>query len=187
MQIEISRRILPVKRTRILVTLLAALALVMSSCGTGDKIGSVSISANGTAGTVNLAGLGGTLQLQVMANYTSGKQIDETNFATYTITPQGTLWDQITPLPTPPYGVELNRTGMLTATGDQNGNGICTWLNANTTSTQLSTPSYYFTGDYMILATYRGFTSNPVYIPVASAPSGQTGQEGICGPSATGN
>ncbi|MGA2857603.1 MAG: hypothetical protein ABSE40_12080 [Candidatus Sulfotelmatobacter sp.] len=172
------------KRTRILVTLLATLALLSSSCGTGDKISSVSITAAGQAGTINLIGLGGTLQLQVMANYTSGKQINETNFATYTITPEGTLWDQATALPTPPYGIQLNNTGMIAATATQNGNGICTWLNANTTSTQLSSPSWFYTGDYTIVATYRGFTSNPIYIPVASGASGQTGQEGICGPSA---
>jgi len=172
-----------VKRTRILVTLLVALALVSSSCGVGDKIGSVSITANGTTGTINLAGLGGTLQLQVLANYTSGKQIDETNFATYTITPEGV--DELgNTLPTPPYGVELNKTGMLTATADQNGNGVCTWYNANTTSTGTSQPTWVMTGDYMIMATYRGFASNPIYIPVASAASNQG--TGVCGPSATG-
>jgi len=173
-----------VKRTRILVTLLATLALLSSSCGSGDKIASVSITAGGQTGTVNLYGLGGTMQLQVMANYTSGKSIDETNFATYMITPEGYQWDQKTLLPTPPYGVQLNNTGMITATADQNGNGVCTWYNANTTSTQLSSPSWFFTGDYTIVATYRGFTSNPIYIPVASGASGQSGQEGICGPSA---
>jgi hypothetical protein len=173
-----------VKRTHILVTLLATLALLSSSCGSGDKIASVSITAGGQTGTVNLYGLGGTMQLQVMANYTSGKSIDETNFATYMITPEGYQWDEATPLPTPPYGVQLNNTGMITATADQNGNGVCTWYNANTTSTQLSSPSWFFTGDYTIVATYRGFTSNPIYIPVASGASGQSGQEGICGPSA---
>jgi len=75
-----------VKRTHVLVTLLVAIALLTTSCGTGDKIASVSITANGNTGTINLAGLGGTLQLKVLANYTSGKWIDETNFSTYTVT-----------------------------------------------------------------------------------------------------
>ena len=169
------------KRTRILVTLLAAFALLSTSCGTGDKIGSVSITAAGQTGTVNLYGLGGTLQLQVMANYTSGKQIDETNFATYTITPQGTD-DAGNALPTPPYGIELNNTGMVTATANQTGNGICTWYNLTPTST---TASWFFTGDYTIVATYRGFTSNPIYIPVASAADSVSGQTGQCGPAPT--
>ena len=52
----------------------------------------VVVVGSGGAGTVNLDGLGGTLQLQVLANYTSGKQIDETNFSTYTVTPEGFYW-----------------------------------------------------------------------------------------------
>jgi hypothetical protein len=172
-----------VKRTRILVSVLVLLVLLTTSCGTGDKIASVSISAAGQAGTINLAGIGGTLQLQVMANYTSGKSIDETNFAKYTITPQGTLDDMVTPLPTPPYGIEINGTAMLTATATQSGGGICTWTNLNTSSTGGTQPSWFMTGDYTIVATYRGFTSNPIYIPVASAASSQPINNGQCGPS----
>ncbi len=183
------------KRTHILVTLLAILALLSSSCGSGDKIASVSMQVVGaSAGVTNLDGMGSTLQLQVMANYTSGKQINETNFATYTITPEGYVctWSDgacdssadEAALPTPPYGIALNNTGMIAATETQNGGGICAWQNLNTTSTQLSSPSWFYTGDYVIVATYRGFSSNPIYIPVASGASGQAGQEGICGPSA---
>ena len=112
------------KRTLFFATLLlSAVALLTTSCGTGDKIGSVSMQVVGSsgAGVVDLKGLGGTLQLQVTANYTSGKQIDETNFATYIVQAQG-------------------------------------------------------------FAQYRGFTSNPVFIPVASAASNQTGMNGQCGP-----
>ena len=168
------------KRTRIFAALFAVVALMTSSCGVGDKLASVSISASGQTGTVNLAGLGGTLQLQVMANYTSGKSVDETNFSTYTITPE-CCDDAGNQLPTPPEGLELNATGMLTATAP----GICTWTNENTTTTGASEPSWFMTGDYTIVATYRGFTSNPIYIPVASAANNQPINNGVCGPSSS--
>lgn len=153
------------KRTLFFATLLlSAVALLTTSCGTSDKIGSVSMQVVGAqgAGVVNLAGLGGTLQLQVLANYTSGKQIDETNFVTYTITAEGTD-DLGTPLSTPPLTVTLNSTGMVTAVQP----AVCVWVNSSTTST----PSWAYKGDYKVVATYRGFTSNPVFIPVASAAS----------------
>lgn len=169
------------KHIRILAALLAMLTLgvvtlLSTSCGVGDKIGSVSIDAAGTTGVVNLAGLGGTLQLHVTANYTSGKQIDETNFATYVVTPEGFLWDQVTPVPTPPLGVTISPTGMITAVDP----GICTWVNAGT----LTQPGWFFSGDYKVIATYRGFSSQPIFIPVASSSSGATNApSGQCGPS----
>jgi hypothetical protein len=169
-----------VKRTHLLATFLGMLALLTTSCGTGDKIGSVSVTAAGASGgVINLNGLGGTLQLVVTANYTSGKQIDETNFATYTITPEGTLDDEATPLPTPPSGIQMNNTGMITAVDP----GICTWFNE---SASITTPSWFFTGDYKIVATYRGFQSQPIYIPVSSAASDQSQNNGQCGPTSTG-
>jgi len=178
-----------VTRTRILVAVLAAVALMSSSCGTGDKIASVSMQVvgSGGAGTVNLSGLGGTLQLQVLANYTSGKSIDETNFSNYMVVPEGTYCTAFSgtttcsssvAMPTPPQGVTLNKTGMLTAVDP----GVCSWINLGTQQQQ----SWFYTGYYAITATYRGFTSNPVYIPVASAANAQTTTNGQCGPSATG-
>jgi hypothetical protein len=177
-----------VKRTSILTTILVAISVFSSSCGTGDKIGSVSMQVigSGGAGTVNLSGLGGTLQLQVLANYTSGKQIDETNFATYTVTAEGyyCTYDSSgnctqNTMPSPPQTVTLDKTGMISAVDP----AICSWVNLGT----LTTMSWAYTGDYMITATYRGFTSNPVFIPLASAASGANNTNGQCGPSATGN
>ncbi len=164
------------KRTLFFATLLlTAVALLATSCGTGDKIGSVSMEVVGAqgAGVVNLSGLGGTLQLRVLANYTSGKQIDETNFATYTVTPEG-VDDTGTPLMAPPNTLTLDKTGMITAVQP----AVCVWENLGTTST----PSWFYHGDYKIIATYRGFSSNPVFIPVASAADSITGQVGKCGP-----
>ena len=168
------------KRTHVLVTLLVAIALLTTSCGTGDKIASVSITANGNTGTINLAGLGGTLQLKVLANYTSGKWIDETNFSTYTVTAEGYYTDYSTnpptaiPLASPPQTVTINPTGMVTAVDP----AVCTWVNLGT----LQEPGWAYTGDYKIVATYRGFASQPIFIPVASAASGQDNTNGQCGP-----
>jgi hypothetical protein len=165
-----------VKRTIISVTFLVVTAVVLlsTSCGTGDKIGSVTMTAAGQTGTIDLKGLGGTLQLQVTANYTSGKQIDETNFATYKIVGVGTEWDG-SPVPTPPLGATINNTGLVTAVDP----GICTWFS---TTGNTTTPGWAFVGWYEITATYRGFTSNTVFIPVASAASGQPNLQGECGP-----
>ncbi|HTS36501.1 MAG TPA: hypothetical protein VMH04_12555 [Candidatus Solibacter sp.] len=168
------------KRISLFATLLiTAVALLSTSCGTGDKIGSVSMTVGGTTGTVNLVGLGGTLQLKVTANYTSGKQIDETNFATLTVVPVG-VDDTGAALPAPPLGVQIDNTGLITATAtDANGDGLCTWINQGTLQTQ----SWFFTGEYTVTASYRGFTSNPVYIPVASAANNQGAlTNGQCGP-----
>lgn len=166
------------KRKSFLAIFLVALALFTTSCGTGDKIGSVQMTVVGAGGgVVNLAGMGGTLQLQVLAIYTSGKQINETNFATYVVTPEGSD-DSGAPLPTPPLGMSLNKTGLITATETASGGGICVWDNLGTTAQ----PSWFYNGDYKIIATYRGFSSNPVYIPVASAADPLTGQVGQCGP-----
>ena len=166
------------KRSHVLATFLGLLSLLTTSCGTGDKIGSVTITAAGASGgVVNLQGLGGTLQLIVTANYTSGKQITETNWATYTVTAQG-VDDTGAALPAPPLGVTMNATGLLTAVDP----GICTWTNENTGSSALTQPSWFFTGDYEVVATYRGFQSNPIYIPVSSAASSQPTNNGQCGP-----
>jgi hypothetical protein len=163
-----------VKYTRILAALLGVVTLLTTSCGVGDKIGSVSISAVGlSGGVVDLKGIGGTIQLKVTANYTSGKQIDETNFVTYTVTPErdddtGAL------LPSPPQTVTINNTGMVTAVEPAK----CTWKNLGT----VQSPSWVLTGDYVVTAKYRGFTSQPIFIPVASAASSGNNTNGQCGP-----
>jgi hypothetical protein len=180
--------VFPVKRSRILaVLMLATLPFLTTSCGTGDKIGSVSISAvsstgTNTTGTINLVGLGATIQLQVLANYTSGKQVDETNFATYTVTQQGFYWsydvngNPVTqnPMPASPLTLTINKTGMVTSVDP----ALCSWYNYGTSSA----PGWFYTGWYEITATYRGFTSQPIDIPLASAGNGQAGQSGQCGP-----
>ncbi len=160
---------------------LAAVTLLSTSCGTSDKVASVSITAAGTSGVVNLAGLGGTLQLQVTANYTSGKIVDETNWSTYSVTPSGFDYTGVA-LPAPPNDISVNATGMLTATAP----GVCTWTDLTAGSGSSSTtPAWAITGYYIIIATYKGMQSQPLYIPVASAANLQTGADGECGPSSS--
>jgi hypothetical protein len=169
-----------VKPKSLLATFLAVIAVLLTSCGTSDKIGSVTISAAGTTGTVNLAGLGGTLQLQVTANYTSGKIVDETNFSTFAITPEGFDENTGAALPAPPQTLTINNTGLVTAVDP----AVCTWFS---TTGNPSTPGWAYVGDYKIVASYRGIQSQPIYIPVASAASNQTGMQGECGPSSSGS
>ena len=66
-----------VKHKHILASLLGALVLITSSCGTSDKATSVTISSSkaSSGGFFNLVGADGTLQLIVTANYTSGKTV----------------------------------------------------------------------------------------------------------------
>jgi hypothetical protein len=167
-----------VKRISILAMFLAAVTLITTSCGTSDKVASVSLSVSGTTGVVNLAGLGGTLQLQVLTHYTSGKQVDETNWSTYAVTAQG-VDDNGLALPAPPQGVTINATGMVTATEP----GICTWTDLSSSTT----PAWAISGWYQVIATYKGMQSQPVYIPVASAASSQSITDGQCGPSSSSN
>lgn len=164
------------KRISILAMFLAAVALISTSCGTSDKVASVSLTVSGTTGVVNLAGLGGTLQLQVLTHYTSGKQVDETNYSTFAITPTGFDENTGSSLPTPPQGLSINATGMATATVP----GICTWKDLNAGGT--GSPAWAITGWYEVIATYKNMQSQPIYLPVASAASGQSGTNGQCGP-----
>jgi hypothetical protein len=65
-----------VKHTRILAALLGVVTLLTTSCGVGDKLASVSMTAVGITGSgvINLVGLGSTIQLKVTAKDTSGKR-----------------------------------------------------------------------------------------------------------------
>jgi hypothetical protein len=165
-----------VNRKPLLATFLVALAFLSTSCGTGDKLASISITANGASGgVINLAGLGATLQLHVNGNYTSGKIIDETNWATYTVTPEGIDNNTTNPLQPPPLTLTLNPTGMVTSVQP----AVCTWVSS---TGDPKNPGWAYDGDYKIVATFRGLQSNPIFIPVASAASAQTGMQGQCGP-----
>ena len=192
------------KRTRILSTLIAALALLTTSCGTSDYLESLQLTSSGgsSGGTFfNLAGVDGTLQLQVNAVYHSGKQIDVTTSSTWTVTPVGcaTTADNATylcqvdpatgqpngsqpPYALPPYGpntVPINKTGLMTGIV-----AMCTWTDAINTTITPNAPynpaQWVYTGYYQVTATYRNFTSQPVGVGVGVTVSDDFAG---CGPS----
>jgi hypothetical protein len=166
-----------VKRTNILAALLVVLLLITSGCGTSDSLSTLTVSskAASSGGFFNLKGEGGTLQLIVNANYTSGKTVDVTNWATYVValTPNSVNVNGST-LQTPPSTVTINATGMMAAVTPFD----CSWHDS--TPPPATAPTWFLTGSYQITATYHGKTSQPVFVGVASAAG--DGPGGACGP-----
>jgi hypothetical protein len=162
----------------------------MLGCGTTNHLQSVSLTVaqqNGKAisggGFVSLKGLGGTLQLQVLANYSGSGAKDVTNHVTYTMIadPLNNVDAFGFPLPAPPQTAQINATGLVTAVDP----ATCSWVDL---SADPKAPAWFYSGDYKITASYNGFTSNPVFVPVASS-AGSTTYNGIvnnasgaCGP-----
>ena len=171
------------KRIHVLATLLVATLLISTGCGHSDSIKSLMVTSTGANnnGFYNLAGVDSTVQLKVYAVYHSGKLIDVTNDATWTVVPTGTD-DNFNPLP--PYGpdtVPINKTGLMTGIVP-----ICTWVdamdNTKTPPARANPPIWEYTGYYQTSANYREFTSQPVGIGVGVAAS-NTSPVGGCGPS----
>jgi hypothetical protein len=164
-----------VKQSRILAALLVALLLIASGCGTSDSLSTLTVTstASSSGGFFNLKGEGGTLQLKTVANYTSGKSVDVTNWAKYTVTTTGTD-ESGAALQAPPNTVTINATGLMTAVTPFD----CSWT--DTTPPPATSPTWFLTGSYQVTANYHGKTSQPVFVGVASA--GGNGPGGACGP-----
>lgn len=154
---------------------LALLSLVLAGCGDPaiGKLQTIKLTASssGTGGFYDLKGEGGTLQLDATGYYSSTNTVDLTQRVTYQVTPIGLDLGGDT-LSSPPATMTLNVTGLATAVQPF----VCTWTNKGS-DTQ---PSYFLTGSYAVTATYKGITSQPVYVGVASA--GGDGPGGACGP-----
>lgn len=161
------------KRTTFLTAFASLLALVsLLGCATTNKLQSIDLTANGTSGTVEVKGAGGTLQLLALGNYSNGSARDLTGKVTYTLTiTPGSVDVSGAPLPTPPTGLTVNATGQLTAVAPF----VCTFH-----ATQQSPPVYVLTGSYTVVASLNGMSSQPMFIPVASATG--DGPGGACGP-----
>jgi hypothetical protein len=176
-----------VKHSRILVTVLSVAVLItMSGCNGmagGDYIKSVTLTSTGAASTggfYNLAGVDGTLQLVVTANYNSGKTLDVTNAVTWNVTTVGTDDNGVALPAYGPTSVPISSTGLMTGITD-----ICTWTdaidNAESPAAPWNPPVWEYTGYYQVTATYRTFTSQPVGIGVGVAASNNS-PVGGCGP-----
>jgi hypothetical protein len=167
-----------VTRSTILAAVLVALSLLSTGCGVSDYMQSVTLSSNGASsgGFFNLVGIDGTVQLQVTANYHSGKTVPVTESATYSVTTVGTD-DSNAPLPAyGPNSVPISASGLMTAVA-----ALCTWQDVGN---PLPTPPKYnwvYTGYYQVTATYKGKTSQPIAIGVGSQ-AGNTAPDGACGP-----
>ena len=166
------------KRTKILAAVagLSLFSTLLLGCGDPaiGKLQTIKLTAVAaqSAGTVELKGEGGVLQLNALGIY-SHSQVDLTQKVTYnvTITPNSTDYQGF-PLLAPPQTMTLNTSGLATAVPPF----VCTFTNLGTTTT----PSWFLTGSYQITATFGGVTSQPIFIAIASAAG--NGPNGACGP-----
>lgn len=186
------------KRTKTFVVLACVLlTLGLAGCGafkgSTNDLSSITLNVtliNGVAptsqsGFVTLQGNGGTIQLQAMGNYSGGTSKDITNKVTFSAEVDPAAHKDAfgtalippcqagaCPSPgTPPYTagtVEYSPTGLITAVEP----AVCTFVDTaplDPVTGKPTTPSWAYTGDYVVTATYLGITSQPIYIPVASA------------------
>ena len=174
-----------------LKTLFAALACAllvfsMLGCGTTNHLQSVQLSTSNTSevpmGTLEVKRVGGTLQLYAWGNYSSGTQklLDNVNVVyKISITPGSAAWTGTLgdPNATPAQTVQLTPNGLLTAVTPF----ACTFINDATTGT---TPAWAIDGTYSVTATYKGLTSPPAFVAVASEAGtvSTTNPTGACGP-----
>ncbi len=161
------------KRTSILVGLIAVTAFSLSSCGGTPAIGNLRSITLMSSPSTNLVGTGGTVQLQAIGVYSTGNSQDITRRVTFAATPVGTD-DLGNPLPAPPNTATINVTGLVTAVAPF----VCSWVD---TTPGGATANWAVSGSYQITATYKNITSQPVFISVASA-AGNTDPKGGCGP-----
>jgi hypothetical protein len=173
-------------------TLFAALACAllvfsMLGCGTSNHLQSVQLSTSNTSevpmGTLDLKGVGGTLQLYAWGNYSSGTQklLNNVNVTfKIAITPGSAAWTGVMgdPNANPAQTVQLTPNGLLTAVTPF----ACTWI--NTAVPPATAPAWAIDGTYSVTATYLGFTSPAAFVVVASEAgiADTTNPTGACGP-----
>ena len=169
----------------------ALLVFSMLGCGTTNHLQSITLGAssiNGVpvttqAGFFSLKGNGGTIQLRAIGNYSSGGTKDLTNEVTYTMIVDPVHGVDVfgNPLPAPGQTAQISVTGLVTAIEP----ATCTWEDVSPDPAKFA---WFYVGDYEVTVTFRGITSQPLYLPVASS-SGSTTYNGVvnnpsaqCGP-----
>ncbi len=177
-------------RQTLFCALACALLVFSMGCGSSNNLQSIQLSTSNTAetppGTLDLVGIGGTLQVYTWGNYSSGKTkllSNESVQYQISVTPDMPLSGE---LATPPQTVELSPNGLLTAVPPF----VCTWVNSapENATPPVTTPAWGVGGSYTVTGTYLGFTSPPVFVAVASASPGTedgTNPTGECGPPST--
>jgi len=171
-----------VKRILFCIAFLSLLAICLTSCGAAYNLRTIQLSGSSS----NLQGIGSTIQLQALGTYSYGPTKDLTNLVTYNIIvdPDSNLAldtnGNFVTLPTPPQTATVSVTGLVTAVDP----AVCAWEDVGTATT----PAWATTGEYEVTATYRGVTSQPFFVAVASAagPSAAPAN-GQCGPAASTN
>ena len=172
-------------KCKTILAMLACVALAVSLVGCGafkgdtNDLESIQLSTSNAAesapGTLNLDGEGATVQLYVWGNYKNGlPRLENDTAVSYQITiaagsyaTAGYMGD---PNANPPQTVQLSSpAGLLTAITPW----ACTWEDADGKGGH-----WNLTGSYQVTATYKGFTSPPVFVGVGSAAVDQYG----CGP-----
>jgi hypothetical protein len=152
----------------------ALLATSLLGCGGSNRLQSINLTIGGQAGTFNLQGIGGTLQLKAIGNYSNSKTKDLTNVVVYTVVPDGN--DVLgRPLNAPPMSVTISPTGLMTAVDP----AVCTWENLQQDDTKPA--AWALTGSYKVTVSFQGITSQPVFVAMASA-TGLGPPAGACGP-----
>jgi len=180
-----------VRRKAISASLAGLLILSLLGCGTSNHLQSITLvvtEMNGQpvktqTGFYDLLGLGGTVQFAVLGNYSSGKQHDLTTVSKFTmivdpdapfaIDGSGGFYN----LPDPPLTAQISTTGLVTAVEP----AACSWLNSNPDGDK---PAWAYVGDYKVTASFQGLTSQPIYLPLASAAGivSNSNPTGACGP-----
>jgi hypothetical protein len=177
-----------VKRSKLLTTLLVAVLISSTGCGVSDSIKSLELAANGNSvgGSYNLSGVTSVLQLHVQAVYHSGKIIDVTNDSSFSVTvaPLSNIFSTGDPVdfpvgPLPSWGPTIgtiSKTGLMTGIAE-----ICTWQDAlDSKGNPQTPPAWVYTGYFVVTATYRQFTSQPLGVGMGIATSNSP--TGGCGP-----
>jgi len=154
--------------------------------GTTNNLQSIQLSTSNKVeaqmGTLEVKGVGGTLQLYAWGNYSSGQTLLLNNkdvawhiVVTPNMLDSGLLGD---PNATPPQTVQLTQNGLLTAVPPF----YCTFVNEAVPPA--TTPAWALGGTYSVTVTYGGFTTPAAFVAVASAagPVDSTNPTGACGP-----